>query len=149
MRISRFGLAPTARALFVGCSEPAPQTGRPSNTPSPTVTSTRASASCQVRSSRAGALRDPACTPGATNPSVTPQVVRETICRSGWTQTVRPADSYIEALKPEQVRQYGEAGSPHRYEEDHLIPLELGGAPSDSKNLWPEQGASPNAKDKV
>lgn len=71
-------------------------------------------------------------------------MVRETICRSG-----RPADSYIKALKPEQVRQYGEAGSPHRYEEDHLIPLELGGAPSDSKNLWPKPGASPNAKDKV
>ena len=25
-----------------------------------------------------------------------------------------------------------------RYEEDHLIPLELGGAPRDPQNLWPE-----------
>ncbi len=24
------------------------------------------------------------------------------------------------------------------YEEDHLIPLELGGAPADRRNLWPE-----------
>jgi hypothetical protein len=24
------------------------------------------------------------------------------------------------------------------YEEDHLIPLELGGAPRNPKNLWPE-----------
>jgi hypothetical protein len=24
------------------------------------------------------------------------------------------------------------------YEEDHLIPLELGGHPTDPKNLWPE-----------
>lgn len=35
------------------------------------------------------------------------------------------------------------------YEEDHLIPLELGGSPSDPKNLWPEPGGAPNAKDKV
>jgi len=33
---------------------------------------------------------------------------------------------------------YGEAGSPSDYEEDHLIPLELGGAPKNPKNLWPE-----------
>ena len=36
-----------------------------------------------------------------------------------------------------------------QHEEDHLISLELGGAPSDPKNLWPEPGASPNPKDKI
>jgi hypothetical protein len=29
-------------------------------------------------------------------------------------------------------------GSPSEYEEDHFIPLELGGAPRNPKNLWPE-----------
>jgi hypothetical protein len=29
------------------------------------------------------------------------------------------------------------------------VPLELGGATNDPRNLWPEQGASPNPKDKV
>ena len=29
-------------------------------------------------------------------------------------------------------------GGPAAYEEDHLIPLELGGAPRDPRNLWPE-----------
>ena len=33
---------------------------------------------------------------------------------------------------------YGETGSPSLYEEDHFIPLELGGAPRNPKNLWPE-----------
>jgi hypothetical protein len=36
------------------------------------------------------------------------------------------------------MKQYGESGSPSSYEEDHLIPLELGGAPRNPKNLWPE-----------
>jgi hypothetical protein len=29
------------------------------------------------------------------------------------------------------------------YEEDHLIPLELGGNPTDPKNLWPEPHVAP------
>jgi len=29
--------------------------------------------------------------------------------------------------------------NPSAYEEDHLIPLALGGAPSDRRNLWPER----------
>jgi len=35
------------------------------------------------------------------------------------------------------------------YEEDHLIPLSLGGHPNDPRNLWPEAPPSPNGKDKV
>lgn len=44
---------------------------------------------------------------------------------------------------------YGFTDSIRNHEEDHLISLELGGAPADPKNLWPEPHASPNAKDKV
>ena len=29
------------------------------------------------------------------------------------------------------------------------MPLELGGAPQDLRNQWPERGASPNRKDEV
>jgi hypothetical protein len=36
------------------------------------------------------------------------------------------------------MKQYGEKGTPSAYEEDHLIPLELGGATRNPKNLWPE-----------
>lgn len=44
---------------------------------------------------------------------------------------------------------YGDPTPISTYEEDHLIPLELGGAPSDVRNLWPERGTSPNPKDRV
>jgi hypothetical protein len=36
------------------------------------------------------------------------------------------------------MRVYGETGSPSDYQEDHLISLELGGHPTDPRNLWPE-----------
>jgi hypothetical protein len=44
---------------------------------------------------------------------------------------------------------YGDTGSRHGYEYDHLIPLELGGAVNDRHNLWPEPAPSPNLKDRV
>jgi hypothetical protein len=44
---------------------------------------------------------------------------------------------------------YGDQQSMDSYEYDHLVPLELGGATNDPRNLWPEPGASPNQKDKV
>ena len=51
---------------------------------------------------------------------------------------MRPPSEYTSALKVEQMRQYGERGPPSAYQEDHLISLELGGAPTDPRNLWPE-----------
>jgi hypothetical protein len=44
---------------------------------------------------------------------------------------------------------YGDTKSASGYEYDHFVPLELGGATNDRRNLWPEPGASPNPKDKV
>lgn len=105
--------------------------------------------SCHVRGHGLYVLPDPVCTPGATNPDVTPNDVGSTICASGWTATVRPPASYTEALKTRQLIAYGEAGPLRDYEEDHLIPLELGGSPASAQNLWPEPGSSPNTKDSV
>ncbi|MDP9262249.1 MAG: hypothetical protein M3O89_09775, partial [Actinomycetota bacterium] len=42
------------------------------------------------------------------------------------------------ALKLRQMRAYGESGPPSAFQEDHLISLELGGHPTDPRNLWPE-----------
>ncbi len=64
--------------------------------------------------------------------------IKKTICKSGWTKTIRPPVSYTNALKIMQMVLYEETGSPSEYEEDHFIPLELGGAPKNPKNLWPE-----------
>jgi hypothetical protein len=83
-------------------------------------------------------LADPVRTPGVLNPAVTQAKIRTTICRHGWTATIRPPVSYTNALKRRQMRQYGETGSLSDYQEDHLISLELGGNPTDPRNLWPE-----------
>jgi len=90
---------------------------------------------------RGGAARvvaDPARTPGVLNPDVTQATIRSTICRRGWTSTVRPPVSYTNDLKRRQMREYGETGPLSGYQEDHLISLELGGNPTDPRNLWPE-----------
>jgi hypothetical protein len=82
---------------------------------------------------------NPTLTPGAFNPAVTQATIRATICVSGWTATIRPSSSYTTGLKVQQIGVYGYADtSTASYEEDHLIPLELGGAPADPHNLWPE-----------
>ena len=77
-------------------------------------------------------------TPGMLNPAVTQATIRSTICARGWTRTVRPPTGYTNALKRRQLRQYGLRGPPSAYQEDHLISLELGGDPTDPRNLWPE-----------
>src|SRR5664279_6067090 len=63
----------------------------------------------------------------------------------GGAATIRPpASSYTNALKRQQIVAYGYPDTdPRGYEEDHLIALELGGAPSDQRNLWPEPANSP------
>ncbi|MFF4350098.1 hypothetical protein [Streptomyces sp. NPDC001530] len=84
-------------------------------------------------------LPDPSCQPGDLNPDVTQGTIDSTICVSGWTATVRPSSSYTTALKKKQIVEYGYTDtSTSDYEEDHFVPLELGGSPKSELNLWPE-----------
>lgn len=94
-----------------------------------------------------GVLPDPACTPGVADPAVTQADIHATICVAGYSGRVRPPTSYTAPLKLAQMVRYGDTLPASQYEEDHLISLELGGAPRDPLNLWPEPGASPNLKD--
>ncbi|MDH6108689.1 hypothetical protein P3T36_002390 [Kitasatospora sp. MAP12-15] len=88
-------------------------------------------------------LPDPTCTPGALNPSVTQSTIDSTICVSGWTTTVRPPTSYTNRLKAQGIIAYGYSDTNMSdYEEDHFIPLELGGSPTSPLNLWPEPHAN-------
>jgi hypothetical protein len=80
-------------------------------------------------------------TPGAVNPDVTQSNIRSTICVSGWTATVRPPVSYTNQLKYAQLHSgYNLDGDLNMkdYEEDHIVPLEVGGNPSSTLNLFPE-----------
>ena len=83
-------------------------------------------------------VADPVRTPGVLNPDVVQETIAETICARGWTKTVRPPTDYTNALKLRQMHAYGLTGSPSEFQEDHLVSLELGGHPTDPRNLWPE-----------
>jgi hypothetical protein len=90
------------------------------------------------------------------NPDVTPATIRQTICVAGWTATVRPPSSYTTALKRRQLPVGADLTG---YEEDHQIPLELGGAPRNpvgddglpevGGNLWAEPIGDARRKDKL
>jgi hypothetical protein len=83
-------------------------------------------------------VASPRLTPGVVNTEVRQETIAGTICRHGWTRTIRPPTTYTAALKLRQMREYGVGGEPSDYQEDHLISLELGGHPTDPRNLWPE-----------
>ncbi len=101
------------------------------------------------------ALPDHATTPGALNQQVSQATINDTICQRGWTRTVRPPVGYTEPLKKRQILRNGyQDMRPWKYEEDHLIPLDLGGAPDDPRNLWPQPHLRPDqwgsyAKDRL
>ena len=77
-------------------------------------------------------------TPGVVNPAVTKENISRTACVAGWTATIRPSSSYTRRLKLQQIRELGLPGHPGEYHEDHLVPLCVGGHPSDPRNLWPQ-----------
>ena len=84
-------------------------------------------------------LPNSSLTPGAIDSNVTQQNIQSTVCVKGYTKTVRPPASYTNKLKKRQIRQYSYGDqNPKHYEEDHLIPLSIGGNPTDPANLWPE-----------
>lgn len=129
--MKKFHLVATVGLLLSGCATHV----------APTRTSVPAGATATIvaKAGPEDLYPNPQFTPGAPNPDVTQANIKETICKSGWTATVRPSVSYTNNLKTQGITQYGYSDSkPQDYEEDHFIPLELGGNPTDAKNLWPE-----------
>jgi hypothetical protein len=115
-----------------------------------TVQPQPAPGTCHYRTAANGqTLPDPTCTPGAISPKVTPDTLDGTICRSGYTKSIRPPKAITEAEKQASAAAYGYTGSLSDAEYDHLVPLALGGDPNDPRNLWVQPGASPNPKDDV
>jgi hypothetical protein len=75
--------------------------------------------------------------------------IGSTICVSGYTSRVRPPESYTSALKKQLMARYGDTDSASNYEFDHLVPLEVGGAPRSARNLWPEpRQSAPGVREK-
>jgi hypothetical protein len=107
-----------------------------------------AAGTCRLGSHNGQSLPDPACTPGTVNPAVSQATIADTICKSGWTSTVRPPTSVTGKLKKQLDTAYG-LPTTTEGELDHLVSLELGGALADPANLWVEPGKIPNPKDAV
>jgi hypothetical protein len=121
---------------------------------------------------------DPVATPGALNPAISFRNQATTICAaSGWTTNViRPPSALTTRLKREQLAARGwtivnplptvatrrglgtipdvRACVPRSatlacYEEDHLVPLTLGGHPTAVENLWPQPILEARLKDRL
>ena len=101
------------------------------------------SQSCTTHTSNGFPVPDPNCTPGAVNPTLTIEVLRD---RSFTTRCIRDAATQEE----EKATTYGWYNLPHpsnnsgenqTCELDHLISLELGGADT-LDNIWPQCGPS-------
>jgi len=80
---------------------------------------------CHLGSVAGQPMPDERCSPGSTNAAVTQGTIHETICKFGWTATVRPPVAITDAIKAHSARAYsipvGIVG-----ELDHLVALELG-----------------------
>ena len=76
-------------------------------------------------------MPDRRCTPGARNPKVKPSTLATTICKPGYTASIRPPSSVTAVEKRANAVPYHYRGSLRQAEYDHLIPLELGGDPND------------------
>ena len=103
-----------------------------------TILLTAAILACLAGGAAAQSSLPPKATPGARNPAVTQMTIASTICVPGWAHAIRPPSGYTTAVKRRQIAAAGLPGGMRAYEEDHLIPLELGGSADSSLNLWPE-----------
>jgi hypothetical protein len=147
--------------LMPACSAGADRGAAAPVTATTATTTSTTTAATTIPSPNGVVLPNRQLTPGATDPRVTQADIARTICVSGYTATVRPPESVTGAIKVRAMAAYGLAGSSQaNYELDHLIALELGGAPADPRNLWPEPwerrgarvaapGGGAESKDKV
>jgi hypothetical protein len=128
------GDPPTTRCALDGHKPPTPPTQAPSAASSSPVAPTAANQN--------GAL--------PLNPAVTQATIGSTICVPGWTATVRPPASYTNRLKVRLMRTHGlPLELIGDFQLDHQIPLALGGAPSDQRNLQLEDADDAEQKDEV
>ena len=94
---------------------------------------------CWSAAGRAGELPDRKLTPGTVNSAISEDQYRAQCHTRGWTRLYRPPVSFTNSLKKLQMKEYGYPLAELRdYEEDHLVPLCLAGAPQDPANLWPQ-----------
>jgi hypothetical protein len=89
---------------------------------------------------------DRAPVPGAI---VSPAPTVAQLCSGGYVKKTTPPPAVTDSIKAAQLAagKYADR-DPSHYVEDHLVPIELGGAPTDLRNLWPQTTAMTAVKDR-
>ena len=79
------------------------------------------------------AITNTAFAVGVVNPEVTQDNLKETVCKRGWSTEQRPPVAWTSKIKHRLLKRGDLAVN---YELDHIVPISIGGAPADTKNLW-------------
>lgn len=95
-------------------------------------------------SAPAAARQPPTLPPsiGVTTTAVTQDNLPATICKPGYTTTVRPNTSYTNSLKRILIQEEVDQVMGH-WELDHIVSLQLGGHPTAPGNLWMQHYSGP------
>ena len=84
------------------------------------------------------------------NPAVTQATITDTVCVAGWTKSIRPYFRDMPTIKAEMLAAIGESHEHrNRFRLDHRIPLALGGATIDRRNLMLQPMAVALEKDAI
>ena len=95
-------------------------------------------------------LVSPALADPALNPEVSQVTINDTICAPGYSYIVRPSYWQSARIKLAMLKARGETWlDAPKYELDHIIPLCLGGSPTDPSNLQLEPWDEATRKDRV
>ena len=81
--------------------------------------------------------------PGAINPAVTQDNIQETICHKGWSAKARPPVNFTEPIKQRLLQEHYPGATPHAFELDHRVPIEVGGCPTCTSNLRIQKWRNP------
>ena len=81
------------------------------------------------------------------NPAVTQATLHETICHRGWSASVRPSWAYTSRVKHRMCVAQGMKRCAPGLILDHIVPIEVGGAPGDIANMQLQTLADSSVKD--
>ena len=71
------------------------------------------------------------------------------LCSGGYVKKTTPSPAVTDPIKAAQLAAGNYADrDPSHYVEDQLVPVELGGAPTDQRNLWPQTTAIAAVKER-
>jgi len=101
-----------------------------------------AAGQCATQIKNGFPVPDPSCTPGAVNPTLTLDVLRDSAFRTGpcvRDKATSAAKKYVTYSWYKTTKPPANTGANQICEEDHLVSLELGGSDT-LANIWPQCG---------